>query len=120
MQADSAAARVAYGYIAAWVPITVSQFTRGKIASITGADGGVDGGVGGEAPQIVNPERVTDPSVRHDIVCPALMLTPLGPLVPEYLVAPMVMRSKLLSVLKVITVSVIAVSAVIVQRSLLP
>ena len=47
-----------------------------------------------DMPQIVKPERVTEPSVYHDIVCPALMLTPLGPLLPEYLVEPMVMRSK--------------------------
>jgi hypothetical protein len=36
-----------------------------------------------EVPQIVKPELVTEPSVYHDIVCPALMLTPLGPEEPE-------------------------------------
>jgi len=46
----------------------------------------------------VKPEYETEPSVYHDMVCPALMLTPLGPLVPEYVVPEMVMRSKPLSV----------------------
>ena len=36
-----------------------------------------------EEAQIVKPEPVTEPSVYHDIVCPALMLTPFGPEEPE-------------------------------------
>ena len=36
-----------------------------------------------EEAQIVKPEPVTEPSVRHDIVCPALMLTPFGTEEPE-------------------------------------
>ena len=49
-----------------------------------GGDGG-GGDCGGEddaTAQMVKPVAVTDPSVDHDIVCPALMLTPLGPEVP--------------------------------------
>ena len=41
--------------------------------------------------QIVKPDLVTEPSVYHVIVAPELMLTPLGPLVPEYLLPPTVM-----------------------------
>ena len=54
-----------------------------------GNDGGNNGGCGGGGndgdeiePQMVKPVAVTDPSVDHDIICPALMLTPLGPEVP--------------------------------------
>ena len=72
--------------------------------------------------QIVKPDLTIELSVYHDIVSPALMLTPLGPLVPKYLVPPMVMPSQQLSVSNEVEVveSVTPTLAVIVQRSLLP
>ena len=71
-----------------------------------------------------NPDRVSDPSELHVIVSPALMLTPAGPLVPEYCVPPTVSLSQHDSVLKSSVTSTFPTSAtlvtVIVHDSLLP
>jgi hypothetical protein len=42
-------------------------------------------------PQIVKPPYVTEPSAYHVNVCPCVIITLLGPLLPLYRVPPMVM-----------------------------
>ena len=67
------------------LPSSLQQLVDGcnRMAPYGGDGGGGDGGGEDDATaQMVKPVAVTDPSVDHDIVCPALMLTPLGPEVP--------------------------------------
>ena len=97
----------------------------------TGGIGGHTGGIGGccgvvvGAAQIINPALFAAPSLYQVISSPAAMSTPLGPLVPQYRMPPMVMRSKLQlrcdSTSKpALAVTVIALSARTVHASSLP
>ena len=61
-----------------------------------GGGGGLGKGGGGGlvedvVPQIVKPPFTTEPSVRQVIVEPAAIDTPLGPLLPQYRIEPIVM-----------------------------
>ena len=103
----------------------------GGIGGHTGGIGGCCGGIGGccgvvvGAAQIINPALFAVPSLYQVISSPAAMSTPLGPLVPQYRMPPMVMRSKLQlrcdSTSKpALAVTVIALSARTVHASSLP
>ena len=68
-----------------------------QVPLVTRPPPGGEGVGGGNAvapavlPQIVKPSFVTEPSVYQNIVSPAAIATPLGPLVPAYRIEPMVM-----------------------------
>ena len=61
----------------------------------SGVDGGGDGGAG--CAQISNPPPVTEESLCHSISSLAAMITPSGPLVPQYLIPPTRTQSKVQS-----------------------
>ena len=67
-------------------------------AGDSGGDGGGGGGGAGIAtgvivPQIVNPPRVTDQSLYHEMVAPAAICTFAGPAVPMNVEPPIVIMS---------------------------
>ena len=69
---------------------------------------------------MVQPLRVTEPSVRHANVEPTATATPLGPVRPWYRAVPIVTQSYPVSVSNSDAVSVPAAATRMVQASLLP
>ena len=61
----------------------------------SGGDGGGDGGAG--CAQISNPPPVTEESLCHSISSLAAIITPSGPVVPQYLIPPTRTQSKVQS-----------------------
>ena len=71
------------------------------------------------APQMVKPRSLTELSALQVMVEPAVIVTPVGPLVPLYVAPPTVMESKNVSVENWVAVRVRSWLAVIVQVPLL-
>ena len=89
----------------------------------SGGDGGGDGGAG--CAQISNPPPVTEESLCHSISSLAAMITPSGPVVPQYRLPPTSNQSNRhpyigASTWNELTCSVSVTSARMVHRSLLP